>query len=275
MLSGREKSGAVSPTAIEWVSICSARMAQTIASMKRPRHHCYDAPMPNSHDAVKNAFNNDAEIYDRSRRSMVPCYDDLYGTAIAQIPFERDREFTVLDLGAGTGVLSAFIANAFPRATIVLADIAPEMLKLARERFQRQKVENRASFVLLDHGKDPIPGKFDAIVSALSIHHLEHDEKRALFGRIHDALNSDGVFVNAEGILAESEELKRRTNEEWKKAARNAGASQADLASAIERQKHDRCATLDAQLQWLREAGFRAVNSRYRNLIFAVYAAQK
>lgn len=243
--------------------------------MKRPREPCYDAPMPNSHDAVKNAFNNDAEIYDRSRRGMVPCYDDLYGAAVAQIPFERNRDFSVLDLGAGTGVLSAFIASAFPRATIVLADIAPEMLKLARERFERQQVGSRASFLLLDHGKDPIPGKFDAIVSALSIHHLEHDEKRALFDRIHSALADGGVFVNAEVILAETAELERRTNEEWKAAARGAGASEGDLEAAIERQKHDRCATLEAQLEWLRKASFRDVSSAYRNLIFAVYSARK
>ena len=249
--------------------------------MKRFEDRCYDCAMPNSHDAVKNAFNSDAQIYDRSRRSMVPCFDDLYGTALGLLPFHKNREFEVLDLGAGTGVLSAFIADAFPRATIVLADIAPEMLKLARQRFQQRfhdddgNLDSRISFIAFDHGKDPIPGKFDAIVSALSIHHLEHDEKRALFRRIHEALREGGVFINAEVILAESEELERRANEEWKDAARKAGATEEDLKAAIERQKHDRAATLPAQLEWLREAGFHSVSAAYRNLIFAVYSGQK
>ena len=129
--------------------------------------------------------------------------------------------------------------------------------------------------MLLDHGADPLPGIFDAIVSALSIHHLEHDEKRALFARIYGALCEGGVFVNAEVILGENDEVEHRANQEWQRAAREAGASASDLAAAIERQKHDRCATLDTQLKWLRETGFRDVAAAYRNLIFAVYSGRK
>ncbi len=233
--------------------------------------------MANSHEAVRNAFNDDAQIYDRSRRQMVPCFDELYSTTAELIPFAREQAFEVLDLGAGTGVLSQFIAARFPHAKILLADIAPEMLKLARERFDRDggTVSSRLSYRLLDHGHDPIPGTFDAIVSALSIHHLEDDEKRALFRRIHAALREGGIFINAEVILGETEELERRVNEEWQRATREAGASEADLASAIERQRHDRCATLEAQMNWLREIGFREVASSYRNLIFAVYSGRK
>jgi tRNA (cmo5U34)-methyltransferase len=232
--------------------------------------------MANSHEAVRNAFNSDAQIYDRSRRQMVPCFDELYGAAAGLIPFDGGREFEVLDLGAGTGVLSQFIASRFPRARILLADIAPEMLRLARARFAGASgIDSRLHYVLLDHGRDPLPGTFDAIVSALSIHHLEHDEKRALFVRIHDALREGGIFINAEVILGESDEIERRTNEDWKRAARDAGATESDLASAIERQKHDRCATLDAQMNWLRETGFREVSAAYRNLVFAVYSGRK
>ena len=167
----------------------------------------------------------------------------------------------MLDLGAGTGVLSQFIAAKFPQAKILLADIAPEMLKLARERFAREGRgdDSRLRYLLLDHGQDPIPGNFDAIVSGLSIHHLEHDEKRALFERIHTALREGGIFINAEVILGETDDLEQRANEDWMRAARDAGASESDLAAAIERQKHDRCATLDAQMGWLREVGFRDV----------------
>ncbi len=232
--------------------------------------------MVNSHEAVRNAFNSDAQIYDRSRRQMVPCFDELYGTAAGLIPFPKDRVFDVLDLGAGTGVLSQFIAAKFSHTKILLADIAPEMLKLAQERFAREAgVNSRLRYLLLDHGQEPIPGTFDAIVSGLSIHHLEHDEKRALFARIYAALREGGVFINAEVILGETDDIERSANAEWMRAARDAGASESDLAAAIERQKHDRCATLDAQMSWLRETGFREVSAAYRNLIFAVYSGRK
>jgi len=233
--------------------------------------------MANSHEAVRNAFNDDALIYDRSRRQMVPCFDELYGIAAGLIPFEANQPFEVLDLGAGTGVLSQFIAAKFPHAKILLADIAPEMLKLAQERFARagREIDSRMRYLLLDHGQDPIPGRFDAIVSGLSIHHLEHDEKRALFARIYAALPAGGIFINAEVILGETDEIEQRANQDWMAAAREAGASESDLAAAIERQRHDRCATLDAQMSWLRETGFRDVAAAYRNLIFAVYSGRK
>jgi len=233
--------------------------------------------MGNLHEAVRNAFNADAQIYDRSRRQMVPCFDELYGAAAGLIPFQQNRAFEVLDLGAGTGVLSQFIAAKFPHAKILLADIAPEMLKLARERFGRADsgIESRVDYLLLDHGQDPLPGSFDAIVSGLSIHHLEHDEKRALFARIYAALRAGGIFINAEVIRGETDEIERLANEAWMRAARDAGASESDLAAAIERQKHDRCATLDEQMKWLGEAGFRDLSAAYRNLIFAVYSGRK
>ncbi len=233
--------------------------------------------MANSHEAVRNAFNDDALIYDRSRRQMVPCFDELYGIAAGLIPFEANQPFEVLDLGAGTGVLSQFIAAKFPHTKILLADIAPEMLKLAQERFARagREVDSRMRYLILDHGQDPIPGRFDAIVSGLSIHHLEHDEKRALFARIYAALPAGGIFINAEVILGETDEIEQRANQDWMAAAREAGASESDLAAAIERQRHDRCATLDAQMSWLRETGFRDVAAAYRNLIFAVYSGRK
>jgi tRNA (cmo5U34)-methyltransferase len=233
--------------------------------------------MANSHEAVRNAFNDDALIYDRSRRQMVPCFDELYGIAAGLIPFEANQPFEVLDLGAGTGVLSQFIAAKFPHTKILLADIAPEMLKLAQERFARagREVDSRMRYLILDHGQDPIPGRFDAIVSGLSIHHLEHDEKRALFARIYAALPAGGIFINAEVILGETDEIEQRANQDWMAAAREAGAGESDLAAAIERQRHDRCATLDAQMSWLRETGFRDVAAAYRNLIFAVYSGRK
>jgi tRNA (cmo5U34)-methyltransferase len=48
-----------------------------------------------------------------------------------------------------------------------------------------------------------------------------------------------------------------------------------DLAAALDRMKFDRAATLEDQLEWLREAGFRDIDCTYKNLIFAVYCGIK
>ncbi len=224
-------------------------------------------------NAIRTSFDRWASAYDRSRRMLVPCFDQLYGAALDLIPYDQDRAFTVLDLGAGTGLLSAFIAAGFPRARITLADLAPEMLVRGRERLR--PFEGRVEFVEMDYSAGALGGPYDAIVSALSIHHLEHPEKRALFGRIVDALEPGGVFVNADVVAQDTEREELRAQQQWLDAARAMGASAEDIRGATERQQHDRCARVGEQLQWLAEAGFVGVRMVFRDLIFAVYGARK
>lgn len=224
-------------------------------------------------DAIRATFDRWARKYDRSRRMLVPCFDRLYGAALDLIPYPKEHAFSVLDLGAGTGLLSAFIAAEFPRASITLADIAPEMLAQARERLR--PFGARVNFVEMDYAAGALGGPYGAIVSALSIHHLEHPEKRALFGRIYSALEPGGIFINADVVAEDSTEAEIRTQEAWLKSARAMGASEADIEGAIERQKHDRCAAVGEQLRWLGEAGFSDVELVFRDLIFAVYGGRR
>ena len=89
-----------------------------------------------------------------------------------------------------------------PDAELVLLDGAGEMLAEARER-----LGDRASYVTADLG-DPLPdGPWDAVVSALAIHHLDAAGKRDLFARVHDVLAPGGMFVNAEQVLGATPEL--------------------------------------------------------------------
>ena len=56
---------------------------------------------------------------------------------------------------------------------------------------------------------------------------------------------------------------------------RELGVDDRDLAAALDRMKFDRAATLEDQLEWMREAGFRDIDCAYKNLIFAVYCGVK
>jgi tRNA (cmo5U34)-methyltransferase len=223
--------------------------------------------------SVQRAFDLAAGDYDRARRRLVPGFDDFYRAAIEQIPFERDREIEVLDLGAGTGLMSAFVAYNFPNARIRLSDISDEMLARARERFELGG--DRFQFVAGDHGVAAIAGSYDVIISALSIHHLEDAQKAALFKRIHSALRDGGVFVHADQFRGATPEVERRHHERWLARARELGVGERDLAQALERMKLDRTATLDDQLKWLTDAGFRDIDCAYLHLIFTVYSGRK
>jgi tRNA (cmo5U34)-methyltransferase len=55
-------------------------------------------------------FGQAAWDYDRARRQLVPDFDRFYGAVLESIPFRGEQEILVLDLGAGTGLLSAVVA---------------------------------------------------------------------------------------------------------------------------------------------------------------------
>lgn len=218
-------------------------------------------------------FDEAAGGYDEARRRLVPGIDGLYGSVLESIPFRVDEQIKVLDLGAGTGLLSAVISGRFPRARITLVDLSVEMLRVARRRFAHEP--NRFEFRVMDFARKNLPGGYDLVVSALSVHHLTDGDKRELFEKVHGTLVADGHFVNLDQVLGETPEEEARYGEWWLRRVREAGASEEDLAAAFRRMRADKSATLKAQLRWLEEAGFDDVECRREDHRFAVYSGRK
>ena len=184
------------------------------------------------------------------------------------IPFERSAPLNVLDLGTGTGLLTAMVAGTFPAARFHLTDISPAMLAQAQQRFTHTE---RITFALQDHLHLAFDSAYDLVISALSIHHLEHEAKRQLFDKVFQAVRPGGMFINADqaaGATAQEEdEYERR----WIEDVTRNGVSALSLKKAQERMKEDKNATLAAQMQWLCEAGFQHVKCGYERARFVVY----
>jgi tRNA (cmo5U34)-methyltransferase len=218
-------------------------------------------------------FDTAAEDYDRARRQLVPPFDDFYGTVVDSIPHEREDAIRVLDLGAGTGLLSAFVAQAFPRARMMLVDASPDMLGVARRRFADEL--ERFEMRVVNYAREPLPEEYEVVMSALSIHHLDGTEKRELFRKVYGMLCNGGVFVNADQILGSTPEIEARYRETWLRQVRERGVGEEDLAAALTRTEEDKMSTLEEQEAWLEEAGFLQVDYPYKNYSFAVYVGRK
>jgi SAM-dependent methyltransferase len=213
-------------------------------------------------------FSRDAADYDDLRRRLIPCFDDFYGSALKVIQEWRPpRAFDVLDIGAGTGLFSAMVLAQHHAGRLCLLDASAAMLEQARTRFAgNDHVEYRVA----DMAHADLGGPWDAVISSLAIHHLSDDEKRRLYGRIRAALKPGGVFLNAEQVAGPNPFTDALYERIWLEQVRKLGAPEPDIEKALERMAFDLCASVNAQIKWLEEAGFSDVDCSYKSWRFAV-----
>jgi SAM-dependent methyltransferase len=147
----------------------------------------------------------------------------------------------VLDLGTGDGRLLALLLADRPQTAGVGLDVSGLMLRAAAERFAG---DARVEFVAHDM-TEPLPalGRFDAVVSSMAIHHLEHERKRSLYAEILELLEPGGVFANFEHVASPTHRLHL--------------AFFAAIGEPLEHEDpSDRLLDVETQLTWLRELGY-------------------
>ncbi|OAM44167.1 class I SAM-dependent methyltransferase [Eikenella halliae] len=225
---------------------------------------------------LQSQFNAVSEQYDGQRRALIPCFDLFYQTA-AELAAAVPNVRRVLDLGAGTGLMSAFVHTRCPQAEFILADLSVQMLAKARERFRGLP---NVHFIEQDLARlapdDRLPENgFDLIVSALAIHHLDNPQKQTLFRQIARLLAPRGRFINADQVLGETAAAETAYTEHWRRhVTAHPDLSAEAKAAAFERIKLDRMATLSGQFQWLAAAGL-PPTLYFQHYNFVVLAADK
>jgi tRNA (cmo5U34)-methyltransferase len=215
-------------------------------------------------------FEQHARDYEATRRRLVPSFDAFYETAVAAVGLAGGPPRRVLDLGAGTGLLAGALARAHPQCELLLLDGSAAMLEQARGA-----LGDRAQYLLGDLSAELPAGPWDAVISALAIHHLEDPAKRDLFARVHAELSPGGVFVNAEQVAGAGPFFEHVYLAWHERRAGELGASAEEWAGARARMAADRLATVEQQLQWLRAAGFADSDCLFKDHCLAVLVARR
>jgi ubiquinone/menaquinone biosynthesis C-methylase UbiE len=200
--------------------------------------------------------------------------------------FERHehRVERFLDIGSGDGAMSELVLAVAPDAQAVLVDNSEPMLAAAERRFDGgpsawQTV--RADLRDADWRSAVGQHDYDAAISGFAIHHLTSRRKRELFAEVFELLAPGGMFVNldvvvvegplrglldeqmaANAIAAEHEHGGRRTDEEIEH-------------ELLADDSDDRPDSAEAQLGWLRDAGFADVEVHFKWAEVAVFGAIK
>ena len=218
-----------------------------------------------------------ADVLVPARRNVVSVVADL-ATAFV------DDDCRVLDLGCGSGEVTAAILRRKPRASALLVDASAEMIRLARDRF-RNNPNVRVVRHDLDNGVPGgiEPGDFHSVVSCFATHHVDPERRVNLYLGVRRALRRDGVFVNGDRFVGEAPAVHEWEHESWVRwmATRirdkldrevtpgEVGETQAETDDRLQ----DRPGTVWDMRKDMLEAGFRYVDCLLKTRVIAVLAA--
>ena len=221
---------------------------------------------------IEKQFNLIAREYDNNRKKFIPCFEDYYKTTTHLIISNINSPKTVLDLGAGTGLLTYYWYKECQTAEYVLVDIAEEMLDISKKRFMGlANVQHQ----VLDYTKQLPEEKFDAIISALSIHHLDQMQKEKLFQTIYETIPTGGIFVNYDQFCAGNPVIDQWFNTYWEKQLNNSGLTDHDIELWKERRKLDKECSVEEEVEMLKKCSFSEVKCLYSYHKFSVIIAVK
>ena len=220
---------------------------------------------------IQSKFNSVAQQYDQQRKKLIPCFDDFYQIAVENINLSTSSP-EILDIGAGTGLLSEFILQKYPKAKITLVDFSEKMLEVAKNRFINNP---NIKIICQNFTTLTVTQPFDAVVSSLAIHHLDDFDKIKLYNSIFSYLKENGVFINAEQIAGNDEFFSTLYDRLWRAYIEKSGLAQEAIEACFERIKLDKRSPLLEQLNWLKSAGFKEVDCLYKYYDFAVLYAKK
>ncbi len=177
-----------------------------------------------------------AGMYDVTVDCVVPLYREMHDMMLRLVDFTfRQAEPTnepalgkvLLEVGSGTGAFSIPLLQRFPSSKLIAVDFSSAMNDVFRRSFAAsfpsENLESRVRFIesdiLGEHGqpealisvlKEFTSGRkteFDAVVSALTLHHFERVEKLEVYTRMFKVLKSQGLILNGDLFSYESRHL--------------------------------------------------------------------
>jgi tRNA (cmo5U34)-methyltransferase len=200
--------------------------------------------------SVKRHLDIDAQGYDVQIRRFIPYYDDMLATGVELLAALAPAGGHVLDLGGGTGALSAAV------------------LEGRLSAYGERVAFKQGTFL------DPLP-RADAVVASLALHHV-HDlqTKTELYRAIHDALSRGGVLLNLDAAVTQDPRLNALVFDRWAHRMSEHGITDSEARSHFAAwSDEDRYFPLEVELGALREAGFDEVECFWRRGASAITGA--
>ena len=98
----------------------------------------------------------------------------------------------ILEIGCGTGLLTAQLLKKFPQAELTATDMSCEMLDIARSNLAKDGSTQPLRFELLNPESEPLKGTYDLIIASMVVHWFQTPLET--IKTITDALAPNGHF---------------------------------------------------------------------------------
>lgn len=191
----------------------------------------------------------DLNEFDACIRTFIPYYDELLDAAASVVP---PRTKTIVDLGIGTGALSARCLAVARRARVVGVDSDRGILQMAARR-----LGHKAELVEGDFQTQELP-RCDLVVASLALHHVKTRAAKALlYRRIARALLPGGMIVNADCCPAEDDTVAARQLRAWRDHLLETYSTSETRAHFRGWSHEDSYMPLNVEIELVRAAGFR------------------
>ncbi|MGO8946514.1 MAG: class I SAM-dependent methyltransferase [Ktedonobacterales bacterium] len=172
----------------------------------------------------------------------------------------------ILDVGCGHGVIAAHILKELPEVTLVGVDGSAPMLEVARERlspFGARVALIQADFETMTPA-DLTDGPFGVVFTSQAIHNCSDEGKQKTLASCYAVMAQGGLFVLYDRIKLVTPSLFSVYRSIWDTTGADFGGQQTEGDSFTEHEsirlaRGDRPGSLDQNVLWLREAGFREV----------------
>ncbi|HWW86095.1 MAG TPA: class I SAM-dependent methyltransferase [Vicinamibacterales bacterium] len=199
--------------------------------------------------------------YDTQIRAFIPDYDEMLDVAAAAID---PRVRTLVDLGIGTGALSARCLKAAPSARVVGIDADAGMLQLATKRLDGRATLVRDTFF---HAEFPA---CDALVASFALHHVRtRAAKSRLYQRIRAALRRRGRLISVDCNPAADRKVALEQRRAWHAHLRQVYSARRAAAILDSWSDEDVYVPLEAEIGIIQRSGFH-VELLWRKGAFAV-----
>lgn len=187
------------------------------------------------------------------------------------ISHQEDSNLKALDLGCGTGILTKLLLQRFSNAHVKGFDITKQMLE--EYKLNLQEFKHQVEAIKGDFKTDFFGLNYDIILTGLTLHHLNAEQRKKIFQKIYNSLAPDGIFVTRDIIVGESIQDTNKLYEKWKKFMR-----ENDENAEAWYQKHlekDFPQSITELTSWLKDVGFSRVTLQRQDNNFVVISAVK